>query len=270
MRPCSQLSMPRSRCVAVLAAVVSVLVPSVASSQTVRGVVTDIDTGQPIAIATVSLVSEGGDRTATVLTTDEGFFSLEANDAGVFLVRATALGYSPNRVGPLELRSDAVQVIELRMTAAPVGIEGLFVEGTRSRAVSDYLAQRGFWERYEEGRGQYLTPGQVLASDAMFTPHLLRGLKHVVAQHGASPWAVWPLLGVTESDRSSCEPRVWVDNVWVNREGFGIRESLGLDDIVPIDRVRAVEVYYGPFQAPIRYQGTTWDNRCGVVLFWTG
>lgn len=259
--------MTKRRLILLFAAGTGLVYPSMGASQTVRGIVTDASTGEPIPIATVILVSERGERVATALTTEEGFFSLDGEDDGLFLVRATALGYAPNRAGPLELESESLQVIEIPMTPAPVGIDGLVVEGSRPRAAGDVLTQRGFWERYEEGRGQFLTPAEVLASDAMFTPHLLRGLDHVVPQYGAAPWAVWPILGVVES--SSCEPRLYVDNVWVNQKDFGIRETLGLDDIVPIDRVYAVEVYYGPFQAPMRYQGTLRDNSCGVILFWT-
>jgi len=241
--------------------------PPPATAQTVRGVVTDEVTGAPIPLATVSLVSEGGERVATVLTTEEGFFSLEGDDDGLFLVRAAALGYAPARAGPLRLDDDELRVLEMPMAPSPVGIEGLVVERSRGGGSSNYLADKGFWDRLEEGRGQFLTPGQVLASDAMFTPHLLRGLDYVLPQYGAAPWAIWPSLGITE--RHSCSPRVYVDDVWVNRKNFGISERLGLDDVVPIDRVLAVEVYYGPFQAPIRYQGTAYDNSCGVVLFWT-
>ena len=40
-------------------------------------------------------------------------------------------------------------------------------------------------------------------------------------------------------------------------------------DIVPIDIVEAIEVYWGPFQAPMRYQGSPYENECGVILVWT-
>jgi hypothetical protein len=67
----------------------------------------------------------------------------------------------------------------------------------------------------------------------------------------------------------TCEPRIFVDGRWVNRPEFGIRETVGLDEVVPIDLIQAVEVYWGPFQAPLRYQGSVTENACGVVLFWT-
>lgn len=251
------------------ALVAHLVLPLAGSAQSVRGVVIDVDSGEPIAIATVTLVSASGERVASALTTEDGFFTLEADDGGLYLVRAVALGYAPNREGPVQLESGGVLVLEMRLTPAPVGIEGVVVEGAREGRVGNYLTRRGFWDRYEEGRGQFLTPGEVLASDAMFTPQLLRELDHVIPQYGAAPWSVWPTLR-SAAGAGPCEPRVYVDDVWMNREGFGIRESgLGLDDIVPIDRVQAVEVYYGAFQAPIRYQGTTRDNSCGVILIWT-
>ena len=133
---------------------------------------------------TVTLVAATGERLATFLTTDEGFFSLETDDPGPFLVRATALGYAPARAGPLEMTEGSLQVVELRMTAAPIGIEGLVVEG--EGRVGNYLTQKGFWERYQEGRGQFLTPGEVVASDAMFTPHCCAVSAHRPAVRGRS------------------------------------------------------------------------------------
>lgn len=236
-------------------------------AQTVRGLVTDAATGAAIPLATVTLVSESGARVSSVLSTDEGFYLVTGDGSGRYLVRATAPGYLPGRGGPLLLEAEDALVFEVRLDVAPIDLEGLVVEGERQGSIQGYLNRRGFWDRLEEGRGQFLTPGDVLASDAMFTPHLLRGLDQVIPQYGASPWNMWPLLGVAEN--RGCEPRTWVDDVWVNRPDFGIREGTGLDDIVPIERVLAVEVYYGPFQAPIRYQGTTYDNECGVVLIWT-
>jgi hypothetical protein len=70
-------------------------------------------------------------------------------------------------------------------------------------------------------------------------------------------------------------PLVYVDDRWINRPGWAIEDDFGLDDIVPLEFVRAVEVYWGPFQAPMRYQGPTGDlsasgrGSCGVILIWT-
>lgn len=238
--------------------------PAPVQAQTVRGLVLDATSNQPIPLATVTLISSESEPVASALTDDSGFFSVGTAEDGTFLVRAVALGYRPGRAGPVSISEGGLRVVELRLEAAPLGVEGLVVEGAPQGEVGNRLARRGFWERYSEGKGQFLLPGEVLASDAMFTPHLLRGLEHVVPQYGAAPWEIWPRFGISEA--SSCEPRVFVDNVWVNRPGFGIRGTWGLDDVVPIARIEAVEVYEGAFDAPIRYQGT---SGCGVILIWT-
>ncbi len=235
-----------------------------AEAQAIRGLVLDGTSAQPISLATVTLISSESEAVASVLTDEAGFFSVSADEEGMFLVRVVALGYRPGRAGPFTLDEDDLRVVELRLEPAPLDVEGLVVEGTVQGTVGNNLTRRGFWERYSEGKGQFITPGEVLASDAMFTPHLLRGLEHVVPQYGAAPWEVWPMFGITEVN--ACEPRVFVDNVWVNRPDFGIRETVGLDDVVPIARIEAVEVYEGGFDAPIRYQGT---SGCGVILIWT-
>ena len=245
--------------------------PEHAAAQSVRGLVFDAVTDEAIPLATVTLVSESGERVASALTTEDGFFSLDAPDNGIYVVRGVALGYRPGRAGPVQLVNDGLQVVELRLETAPVELEGLTVEGESVTGVGNSLTQRGFWERYEEGRGQFLSPGDIAASDAAFTPHLLRPLNHVIAQHGSAPWAIWPQLRrATGSERGPCEPYVYVDNVWVNRPINGLQSAdFGLEDIVPIDIVEAIEVYWGPFQAPMRYQGSRYENECGVILVWT-
>lgn len=242
-------------------------------AQSIRGLVTDAVTGTVIPLATVTLVAENGERVSSTLSTDEGFYQVAGTGSGRYLLRASAPGYLPGRAGPIEVDDDDALVLELRLEAAPIGLEGLVVEGARAAgSATNYLAERGFWERYEEGRGQFLTPADVLASDAMFTPHLLRGMDEVLPQYGAAPWTMWPVFGIAENSSrygDTCEPRTYVDDVWVNRPDFGIREGSGLDDVVPLERVLAVEVFHGPFEAPMRYQGTTYENSCGVVLIWT-
>ncbi len=240
------------------------------SGQTVRGLVLDAATDRPVALATVSLMSTSGDRVSSMLTNEDGFFTLDADDDGRFILRAVALGYRLRRVGPFDLETDGVSVLELRLEPAPVGLEGFVVEGAGPAPIGNNLTRNGFWERLEEGRGQFLTPGDVARSDALFTPHLLRGLDHVIPQYGDQPWMTWVNLRRATGDESGpCEPKVFVDGMWMNRPGFGIRESAGLDEVIPLELVYAVEVYWGPFQAPLRYQGPLHDNDCGVILFWT-
>lgn len=260
----SDLGVPRRRA-GLLAATIGCLATPV-SAQTVRGLVLEADTDRPVPLATVSLMSASGNRLASVLTTEEGFFVLQADDDGTYFVRAVALGYRVGRAGPFQLDEDGLLVVEVRLSAQPLDLEGLLVEGTATTAVGNNLTRNGFWERLAEGRGQFLTPGAVARSEAMFTPHLLRGLNHVIPQYGAPPWTTWVSFHRATFEFGPCAPRVFVDGVWMNRPGFGIAADAGLDEVIPMELVEAVEVYWGPFQAPLKYQGTT---DCGVVLIWS-
>jgi hypothetical protein len=64
-----------------------------------------------------------------------------------------------------------------------------------------------------------------------------------------------------------CEPDLWIDGARFRLDWRFPGE--GLDDVVPIETLVAAEVYWGPFQAPLRFQGTATDNSCGVILLWT-
>ena len=259
----------RVPCTALLAAIFTVMsVAHPLAAQTVRGLVFDAETNQPVSLATVSLLSSSGERVASMLTDDAGFFSLDAEDDGSFLLRTVSIGYRVARSGPFELYDDGLRVIEVRLEPAPLDIEGVVVEGTADDRVGNRLTRSGFWERYEEGRGQFILPGEVAASEAVFTPELLLHLDHVEVNYHEAPWDRWVRLR-SAMGAGTCEPRVYVDGRWVNRPEFGIREAVGLDEVVPIDLIQAVEVYWGPFQAPLRYQGSVTENACGVVLFWT-
>jgi carboxypeptidase family protein len=268
-----------------------------ADGQILRGLVFDSDTDTPIPLATVTLISSRGEAITSVVSTEEGFFQIESDEGGALMLRAVAPGYRPARAGPFEMGDDEVRVVELRLSPQPFDLEGLLVEGTTQGSPGNRLTENGFWERYAEGRGQFLTPAEVANSDAMFTPQLLRVLEHVISQEGATPWTVWPrfreaagsMLAEPARDRAQslvpgyryCEPRIYVDNAWVNRPGFGLRGNAddpddlddpgvgGLDDVIPLEYVEAVEVYWGPFQAPMRYQGSSAENPCGVILIWS-
>ena len=71
---------------------------------------------------------------------------------------------------------------------------------------------------------------------------------------------------LSATEKGTCSPRIFVDGI---RISMLLAEGDYLADVAPIETVLAAEVYWGPFQAPIRYQGTALDNSCGVVLLWT-
>lgn len=245
-----------------MAALLALVWVSGLEGQSIRGVVVDERSRLPVDLASVLVVSASGDSVSAVLTDSTGFFELRVPRDEDFILRVSALGYQARRLGPFLLESsEAVQVTEVPLVAQPIAIQGLGVEARLSG-----LAATGFYERMAEGRGQFLTPRDIAESDAWFTPEVFHDLKYVTPQYAAPPWARWVTLTLA-SDRGNCEPRIWIDGVWLRPEFR--RPGEGLDDAVPLEDLLAAEVYWGAFQAPLRYQGTIHDNPCGVVLLWT-
>ena len=231
---------------------------SPAVGQEVRGLVLEGITYLPIELAQVTLVTGDSATTRSALTDAEGFFSLEA-PTGLFILRVRALGYRPTRTQPIELDEDEVRVIEISMDLAPVEIEGVEVSAEHSS-----LTGTGFYERMAEGRGQFLTPEDIATSDARFIPELFYGLDHVVRENGLPVWQR-SIQYMAATEGGNCYPRIFIDGVWWRWRAPGE----GLMDAVPLEDLVGAEVFWGPFQAPLRYQGTTIENSCGVVLLWT-
>ena len=216
-------------------------------------------TDAPIELARVAVVGSDGEDRASALTDENGFFSLSVGD-GEFVLRATALGYRPSRTEPLRLEgSDGVRVVQISLEAQPVAIEGVVVDARNS-----LLEGTGFYERMKEGRGQFLTPDDIAGSEARYTPEVFHGLDHVMPQYALPMWQR-SVVYMSATERGNCTPRIYIDGVWWRWRA----EGEGLMDAVPLEDLLAVEVYWGPFQAPLRYQGTTVENSCGVALLWT-
>lgn len=249
------------RCTLTVVGVLAFIWTGELAGQSIRGVVVDAGSRSPVNLASVLVFGASGDSVSAMLTDSTGFFELQAPHEE-FVLRVSALGYHSARVGPFRLESaDAVQVTEVSLLPQPIAIQGLDVE-----ARLPGLAATGFYDRMAEGRGQFLTPTDIAESDAWFTPEVFHGLKHVVPQYAAAPWERWVTLTLA-SGQGNCEPRIWIDGVWLRPEFRHPGE--GLDGALPLEDLLAAEVYWGSFQAPIRYQGTTKDNPCGVVLLWT-
>lgn len=256
----------------VLVAVAVALTVGEASAQTIRGLVLERGTDGPIYLAEVVMLNEVGDTVAMALTDEQGLYTVTAPEAGSYRVVGRALGHLGRGEGPFELREGGYTIVPLALDFAPIPVEGVDVETTRITITDDALITNGFYERMVQGRGQFLTPEMIEASDARYTPGLFEELDYVIPQWSAAPWQRWVGLWNPMGRGVSCSPRVYVDDVWVNKPGFEqYNEGMGLDDIVARKDVKAAEVYWG-FQTPLRYSagdGFAGPGLCGSVLIWT-
>lgn len=251
------------------------LSPAPSAAQTLRGILIERDTYQVIELGTVYMLTMDGDTVAATLSDENGVFHMTAPESGSYRLVAHALGYVPGGAGPFDLEEDALRIVQLALLPAPVPIEGLDVETSRLVISDDVLLANGFYERMLAGRGQFLTPEDVERSPARYTPQLFRGLEYVRPQYGATPWKTWVQLwsphGGGRNDANKCTPRIWVDDVWVNRPGYEqFTDVMGMEDVVPRESIKAVELYWA-LQGPWKYRAPVSPEPvdCGVVVIWT-
>ena len=151
------------------------------------------------------------------------------------------------------------------MAARPVPVEGLLIEANMEEPEVPGLVGTGFYERLAQGRGEFIMPGQIAASEARYVQTLFWDMKtirvHQTRARTPGPWND-DLVMPNRFGAGYCTPSVYIDGVWVRE--FMPGESVA--DAVLKDDLEAVEVYEWPFGVPPQYKGS---ESCGVILFWT-
>ncbi len=241
--------------------------PSGAEAQELRGILSDRATYQPINIGEVTVVDARLDTIAQAITDERGYFAFELPESGEYFVIAAALGYQAIRSESIWVGADEVRIVELGLATRPVPVDGLIVEADAGEPQLTELRPTGFYERMAEGRGEYLTPGQITQSKAAYPQQLFWGMK-TVRVHQRSPEYPGPWSDVlvipNRAGAGYCRPSIYVDGRWIRSENMA--EGASLADVVHKEDILAVEVYQWPFGVPRLYTG---QQSCGVILFWT-
>lgn len=192
--------------------------------------------------------------TTTEVRTDAGGeFRLSTSVAGTQLLDARIIGFVPLR-RVVDVLPERGARIDLVMTDFPTEIDTVRVLATR-RSPHDALA--GFERRRRLGHGQFLDPDDVELRRPLVFTDLMRGLAGV---HIRSVDLMTRTVQMRATSGLTCTPVVVVDGV-----RFPVDE-VNVDDVIPADVVRAVEVYPRRMQAPAEYQATD----CGSIVVWTG
>lgn len=255
-------------------------------AQTVRGLLVDEHTGAPIGLGKVMLVSETRDSLEATLTTEEGFFFLNAPGAGEYSLVTEAFGYWSSIIGPVLLEDGQDRIMEARVAARPVEVEGLTVE-TESlyEPRVHHLVASGFYDRLGRGNGQFITPGEIARSTTAYVQGLFhdkdftrvfqtrtvngRTARDIQRGEGVrsegrattfGPWGDDVLIPTPEG--GYCRPHVYLDGIKV------LGEQEGLADLVSMAEVDAIEIYKAPFDIePELFDLARLD--CGALVIWT-
>ena len=125
----SRRSMAAAGVSVTMAAVMTVASAAPLQAQTVVGRVLDDARNAPVAGARIRLLDTDGDARGEAASDNAGTFTLTPPEAGDYYLELTRIGYR-RVLTPLLSFSDAVEPVrlEIMMSPAPVGLEGLSVE----------------------------------------------------------------------------------------------------------------------------------------------
>lgn len=240
-------------------------------AQVINGTLMEVDSDRPISLGLVIMMTVEGDSVTSAVTGSDGRFSVEAEEAGQFLLVASAFGFKETRAGVFELGADGSMDVEFRVGAAAMPIDGILVELQRP-SIEHQLVRNGFVRRLQRGLGAFVTPYEIERSNAMSAADLFRGIQGVsVRIRGGGLGSHRGETVQFLSANGYCTPTIYMDGLRLSPQ---LVASISLDEMIPLNLVDALEVYRRPAEIPIEYssignrvEGET--GTCGVVVIWT-
>lgn len=228
-------------------------------AQAVRVTVLDEATGAPVAGAMVRVQDAVGTLARAGFADARGTIQLRVREPGRYVVRAERSGYAPAEA-PVLFAQGAPATAELRMRAAPVGLDTLRVTVLTA---GPELGSATFERRRAEGMGIYLDSAYVSQVRAIWPGELLESVPGIDVRmtHGRAGYR---------------EPSTRMGgrclNVLVNGLPYygGWPRALMLEETLRRSDVVAVEVYRTFQEVPRELQRLARTPRpCGLVIYWT-
>ncbi|MDE2874005.1 MAG: carboxypeptidase-like regulatory domain-containing protein [Gemmatimonadota bacterium] len=223
----------------------------------IMGVLTDRDSGSPLAGARVQL--DGGQ--GGTLTDGRGRFMLEELAAGWHVIGFSQFGYAT--------RSDSIEVIRGRVTNVqaslsvdPVQLAPLEVVVERREVA---LQKTGFYERQSEGFGEFIDREDIEFRGPAEMTDMFQGIPGVLVHADGIDKSIVLRSGrIGDLQGNYCFPRVYLDDILVHRGG---EEPAGIDHLLTPGVVAGVEIYPSTAGMPAQYTST--GASCGVIVIWT-
>jgi hypothetical protein len=197
---------------------------------------------------------------ATEVTNQNGLFRLQAPEPGSYYVLTEALGYQPIIDGILDLDEGGSISVELWVRPKPIVLDSMLVAVERVM-IFQQLETVGFNERQATGFGHFITPEEIQRRNPTYMADLFRNTPGISLVGGGSFTGTDVLFRNASVRGGDCSPQVYVDGVLANTS-FG-----GLESVVDINQIAAVEVYTRASNVPSQWGGT--NAGCGVLLIWT-
>ncbi|MEX2611165.1 MAG: TonB-dependent receptor [Gemmatimonadota bacterium] len=204
------------------------------------------DSQDPVADAVIRLT---GTPVETV-SDENGRFRFQRLPPGNYNLVARHISHEDLATG-FAVNTDEALDITLRMSDEPIRLDPVIVDVRKQR-----LAEVGFYDRRERGRGVYMTRAQIEAKQPSMASDALRGIAGLTLM--PSNWG--PYQDVT--GRGGCPFRYFVNG---GRAG----DDFYIDELAQ-DWIEAIEIYRGPSSVPPQYIPAlgSGNSACGVILVW--
>jgi hypothetical protein len=244
--------------------------PSPASAQnnaldgTIRGVVLDETTGEPIAGAVVEVLDHVERIRRSAITDEDGRFLLLRVFPGPFWLRATHIAYVRTKTPRWRVESGEVLEVTIRLHRDVVLLAPLEVNASIT-SVSPVLS--GFYGRLNRRMGGTLfSREEIEARNPARITDLLADLPGLRVQSDGNPSfrivSMASALPGVGGGPNSCPVQIYVDGVRATRSG-----PVSPDEILAPGSLEGVEIYRGIGTVPPEF--LTPEARCGVIAFWT-
>ena len=189
-----------------------------------------------------------------------GTFILDIPD-GPFRLQIRRIGYL-SRAFRFRTRSDTMEV-EFTLTPSAVVLDSITVAG-QANTMSPRLAEFDRRRRIS-ATGQFLGPADLARHQDERLADMLRTLRGLRVVPVGNTLAAVSMRGNSgmNSSNLNCYLAVWVDGILVSSPGRPYDLELHR-----IDRTAAIEVYTGPSELPIEFEGPG-SGGCGAIVIWT-
>jgi hypothetical protein len=233
---------------------------------TVVGIITDMETGEPIPAATVDYNGQ-----PAAISDTAGVFRIPNAElqASGNRVDAHRIGYEP--MAHLFMVPESAAEIDLNIALRPLAVE--LTELTARVERSALLARnlRGFDNRRQAGFGHFFTYADIQRFRPKYVSDVVRRVPGVLVTAGGAPRGMDPsgrMIGTETTIKfhrgggsagpRECEPIIFVD---------GIRLiNTDVDLFATPERIAGIEVYTSATDVPAEY--LVMNAQCGVILVW--
>jgi len=234
------------------------------SAQTIQGHLLDVETGEPIILAQITLLTGSGEVADETFTDETGYFKVRSEAPGNFFLRAERMSYRAHVDGIFELGDGGILTVEFRLGRAPIVLDTLSVQ-TEIRERDRQLSLLGFYDRQRAGFGRFIGPEEIERTPVFQATDFLRMIPRVRINERPFSQSTVTIAGSTTVRGEACYPKVFIDGTVVFRGGG---EEAKIDEVISPHDIKAIEVFRGIAEIPLQFAGAS--SPCGVILIWTG